>query len=172
MLKILEGKINPSTKLRMASSKQSASKANVKGKKIGIVASRFNEFVTKRLLDGALSEFRRLGVKDSQLVIAWVPGSFEIPLAAERLAKRKDIDAVIGLGAVIRGETLHFDLVAQAAARGIAQVGLKTNKPVIFGVLTTDTVHQAMKRSHPKGDNKGREAAANAIEMIDLLQQL
>ena len=142
------------------------------GKNIGIVVSRFNDFVTKRLLEGCLDEFSKLGVKDRQLTIVWVPGSLEIPVAALRLARRPSIHAVICLGAVIRGETLHFELVSRGAAEGIAQVALTTGKPVIFGVLTTDTVNQAYKRSQEKGDNKGRESARNALEMMNLFSQL
>ena len=142
------------------------------GKNIGIVVSRFNDFVTKRLLKGCLSELHRLGVQDKQITVVWVPGSFEIPVTALTLAKKKSIHAVVGLGAVIRGETLHFELVAREAAEGIARVSLMTGKPVIFGVLTTDTIDQAYKRSQEKGDNKGRESARNAVTMIKLMQLL
>ena len=143
-----------------------------KGKNIAIVVSRFNDFITKRLLKGCLKELSRLGVKDKQITIVWVPGSFEIPVAALRLAQKRSIQAVICLGAVIRGETLHFELVARGASEGIARVELMTQKPVIFAVLTTDTVDQAYKRSETKGDNKGREAARNALEMMNLLEKL
>ena len=142
------------------------------GKNIGIVVSRFNDFVTKRLLKGCLAELHRLGVKDKQITVVWVPGSFEIPVTALTLAKKKSIQGVIGLGAVIRGETLHFELVARAAAEGIARVSWMTGKPVIFGVLSTDTIQQAYKRSQEKGDNKGQEAARNVVTMINLLHQL
>ena len=144
----------------------------IKTKRYGIVVARFNDFITKRLLNGCLKELKRCGVKDNALTVVWVPGSFEIPLVALKLAKKKSIDAVICLGAVIRGETLHFDLIARAVARGIAQSALLTEKPVIFGVLTTDTIKQAYKRSEPKGDNKGKDAAASAIAMANLLEQL
>lgn len=143
-----------------------------KGKKIGVVVSRFNDFVTRRLLEACLKELARRGVNPRGITVVWVPGSFEIPLVALKLAKKKSTDAVICLGAVIRGETLHFDLVAEAAARGIARVSLLCEKPVIFGVLTTDTVEQAYKRSQEKGDNKGRDAAVAALEMIDVLKGL
>lgn len=140
--------------------------------KIAIVVSKFNEFITKRLLDGCLKELKRLGARDRDITIAEVPGSLEIPVAALKCARKKSIDAVICLGAVIRGETIHFDLVAHNAARGIAQVSLLTGKPVIFGVLAVDTVNQAYKRSEAKGDNKGRDAAAAAVEMIEVLNKI
>ena len=143
-----------------------------KGKNIGIVVSRFNDFITQRLLKGCLKELSRLGVNDRQITVVKVPGSFEIPVTALHLAQKKSIHAVICLGSVIRGETMHFDLVARGASEGITQVALMTKKPVIFAVLTTDTVDQAYKRSEIKGDNKGTEAARNALEMIDLLEQL
>ena len=139
------------------------------GKRYGIVVSKFNDFITRRLLEGCLKELHRLGVRDSEITVVYVPGSFEIPVAALKLAKKKTVHAVICLGAVIRGETLHFDLVAQGAAKGIGEVALLTGKPVIFGVLATDTVVQAEKRSTLKGDNKGLEAARSAVEMANLL---
>jgi len=144
----------------------------IKGKKFCVVASQFNEFVTRRLLDACLAELKRRGVKDNEITVVWVPGAFEIPLVALKMAQKKTISAVICLGAVIRGETLHFDLIARAAAEGIAQAALQTQKPVIFGVLTTDTIQQAYKRSEPKGDNKGREAAVTAVKMVSLLRQI
>ncbi len=147
-------------------------KMNGRGKKIGIVVSKFNEFITKRLLTGCLKELARYGVSDQNILITWVPGSYEIPVTACRLAKKKSVHAVICLGAVIRGETLHYELVAQGAAEGIMQASLSTGKPVIFGVLTTDTVDLAYKRSEEKGDNKGKDAAVAAIEMIDVLKQV
>ena|SRR3989338_2714670 len=144
----------------------------VKGYRFGIIASCFNDFITKRLLNGCLKELARLGVKENQITVVWVPGSFEIPLTAQTLARQKSIDCVICLGAVIRGETLHFDLIARAVSQGIAQVALTAKKPVIFGVLTTDTVDQAYKRSGVKGNNKGVDAAKAAVEMASLLKQL
>jgi len=141
------------------------------GKKIVIVAAKFNEFITKRLLAGCLEELSRYGIADKNITVIWVPGSFEIPVVALNFAKKKDIHAVICLGCVIRGETTHYDLVAQGAAQGIMQASLTTGKPVVFGVLTTDTVDQAQKRSEKKGDNKGKDAAQTALEMIDCLKQ-
>ena len=146
-------------------------KAKVKGKKFAIVVSRFNEFITKKLLDGCLKELLRLGVKEKEVTVAWVPGAFEIPVAALTFARKKNINAVICLGAVIRGETMHFELVAQGAALGIAQAALMTGKPVIFEILTTETIEQARKRSGPR-DNKGREAARNAVEMVNLFEKI
>ena len=142
------------------------------GKKYAIVASRFNEFITKRLLDGCLEELYACGVKKTDITVVWVPGSFEIPVVATKLAKKKSIAAVICLGAVIRGETFHFELVAQGAALGIAQAALLTGKPIVFGILTTDTVDQAYKRSQEKGHNKGREAASAAVQMSNLLESI
>ena len=153
MIKTLEGK----------------TKAN--GKKFAIVISRFNEFITKKLLDGCLKELVRLGVRENEITVAWVPGAFEIPVAAQKFSRKKNIAAVICLGAIIRGETMHFELVAQGAALGIAQAALMTGKPVIFEILTTETIEQARKRSGPR-DNKGREAARNAVEMANLLEKI
>ena len=149
-----------------------AKKLAMNKKRFGIVVSRFNEFVTKRLLSGCLGEFRRQGIAQEQLTIVWVPGAFEIPLVAQRLAQNRQIDAVVALGAVIRGETIHFDLVAQAAKEGILQVGLNTGKPVIFGVITTETVDQAFARSEAQGANKGKDAAQAAIEMLEVLGKI
>jgi 6,7-dimethyl-8-ribityllumazine synthase len=143
-----------------------------RGKKIGIVVAKFNGFVTRRLLDGCLKELFKHGVRKSDITVARVPGSLEIPLVALRLAKKKNIQAVICLGAVIRGETLHFDLVAKGAANGIAHAALASGKPVIFGVLATETIEQANKRSDEKKDNKGRDAAVDALEMIDLMARI
>ena len=139
--------------------------------RIAIVVSKFNDMITNRLLSGCQKELERLGLKGPQKVV-WVPGSLEIPVVALRLARQKSVDAVICLGSVIRGETIHFELVANNAASGIAQVALTTGKPAIFGVLTTETVDQATKRSEEKGDHKGREAAQNAVEMVNLLRSL
>lgn len=143
-----------------------------RGKKIAIIVSRFNEFITKKLLEGCLKELRRLSVKENEITVAWVPGAFEIPVAALKFARKKNIDAVICLGAVIRGETMHFELVAEGAAFGIAQASLITGKPVIFEVLTTDTVDQAYKRCGRDGENKGISAARNAVEMANLLEKI
>ncbi len=141
-------------------------------KKYGIVVSRFNDFITKKLLKGCLEELTRLGVKDRDVTVVWVSGSLEIPVTALALAKKKNIDAVICLGAVIRGETFHFEIVARNAARGITEISLLTGKPVILGVLTTDTVDQAYRRSGVKGDNKGVDCARAAVEMANCLDQL
>lgn len=154
MAKIIEGKITG------------------KNIRLAIVVSRFNDFITKRLLNGCLKELKRAGVKDSQLTIVWVPGAFEIPVVAKRLAKKKNIDAVICLGAVIKGQTLHFELIAQSATEGIAQAALLTDKPIIFGVLTTYTTQQAYKRSQFKGDNKGVDAAKAALDMTGLFKKI
>ena len=140
-----------------------------RGRKIGIVASKFNEFITKRLLNACLEELHQCGVKREHVTTVFVPGSLEIPVVAMKMAKKKNIDAVICLGAVIRGETYHFEVVSNTSAQALAQVPLLTGKPVIFGILTTSNEDQAYKRSEPKGTNKGREAALAALEMIDLL---
>ena len=142
-----------------------------KGKKFSIIVSRFNDFVTTKLLDGCLSELKNNGAKDSDITVVWVPGAFEIPVAALKSAKKKSVDAVICLGAIIRGETIHFDLIAKSVAEGISHVALSTGKPCVFGVLTTDTVEQAYKRSQ-KGNNKGQEAACVAIEMVNTLKRI
>ncbi len=152
----------------MATSKKTQHKAC-----IAIVASSFNDFITKRLLSACLLELERQGISQKQITTLWVPGSFEIPLVALRLAKRNDIDAVICLGAVIRGETYHFEVVANECARGMMEVSLRTVKPVIMGVLTTDTVAQAQARAGDKGrNNKGSDCARAVVEMMTLLKQL
>lgn len=139
---------------------------------ITIVVARFNELVVDSLLKGALDALKRHGVQDSNVTIVKVPGAFELPLAAKKAAEQEGCDAVIVLGAVIRGGTPHFDYVAGQAASGIAQVGLDANKPVIFGVLTTDSIEQAIERSGTKAGNKGADAAVTAIEMISLLRKI
>lgn len=149
--------------------KEYIGKLKGKGKRIGIVVSRFNDYITKRLLEGCLDELASVGVKKKDISVCWVPGAFEIALVAQELAKKKTIDAVICLGAVIQGETYHYELVAQGSAQSIARVALDCSKPVIFEVLATDTVEQANKRSEEDGDNKGRDAALAAVEMTDLL---
>ncbi len=138
-------------------------------RRFGIVVSVFNEPITSRLLQGCLKEFSNLGVAVKNITVMSVPGAFEIPVAASVLAHKKNIDAVVCLGAVIRGETLHFELIAHQAAAGAMKVSLDTRKPVVFGVLTTDTIAQAMSRSENKSDNKGAEAARVAVEMINVL---
>jgi len=137
-----------------------------------LVAARFNQFVVQRLVDGALEGLKRHGVGDDDVDLVWVPGSFEIPLVSQRLAQSGKYAAVICLGAVIRGDTDHYDHVAGAAANGIAHAALATGVPVIFGVLTCDTVEQAINRAGAKGGNKGFEAAGTAIEMVNLLRKL
>jgi 6,7-dimethyl-8-ribityllumazine synthase len=142
------------------------------GLRIAIVASRFNEFINARLLAGAQDGLRRHGVSDGAVDVAWVPGSFEIPVVARRLAATGRYDAVICLGTIIRGETAHFDLVASQAASGIAGAAQETGVPTIFAVLTTETIEQAIERAGTKSGNKGYEAALSAIEMANLLRSL
>ncbi|HWC31929.1 MAG TPA: 6,7-dimethyl-8-ribityllumazine synthase [Actinomycetota bacterium] len=143
-----------------------------RGRRIATVVSRFNDVVTSRLLEGALTALRRHGVADDDVVVAWTPGAFEIPLAAKALAASGEFDAVICLGAVVRGETAHFDYVAGEAASGVQRVALETGVPCIFGVLTTDTLEQALDRAGGKHGNKGWEAASSALEMAGLLDAL
>ncbi len=143
-----------------------------KGKKFGIVASRFNDFVTKELISGCIDTLVRHGAQEQDLTVAWVPGAFEIPILALRLAKSKDYDAVICLGTVIRGSTPHFDYIAAEVAKGIASVAQNTGLPVIFGVITADTIEQAIERAGTKEGNKGRDAALSAIEMANLLDKI
>lgn len=142
------------------------------GLKFGIIVGRFNEFISSKLLSGALDGLKRHGVNERDIEVTWVPGSFEIPLIAKKMAKSKKYDAVICLGAVIRGATPHFDYVASEVSKGIAKVSLDTEIPVIFGVLTTDTIEQAIERAGTKAGNKGYEAALTAIEMANLLKEL
>ena len=146
-------------------------KFNGKGTKIAIVAARFNEFITSKLIGGAEDILRRHEVQDDDINLFWVPGAFEIPLIAKKLAQSKKYDAVITLGAVIKGSTPHFDYVCAEASKGIASVSLSTEKPVIFGVLTTDTIEQAIERAGTKAGNKGYDAAVTTIEMANLLKQ-
>lgn len=143
-----------------------------KGLKFGIVVGRFNEFIGSKLLGGALDALKRHGAEENEIEIAWVPGAFEIPLAANKMAKSKKYDAVICLGAVIRGNTPHFDYVSSEVTKGIAHVGLQTELPVIFGVLTTDSIEQAIERAGTKAGNKGYDAAVTAIEMANLLREI
>ena len=143
-----------------------------KGKSYAIIVARFNEFIGSKLLSGAIDALKRHGVKDEEITKVWVPGAFEIPLIAKKIALKKDYDAVICLGAVIRGATSHYDLVASEVSKGIAQVSLQTEKPIIFGVLTTDTLEQAIERAGAKEGNKGFEAATTAIEMANLVNHL
>lgn len=138
----------------------------------GIVVGRWNEFITSKLLGGALDALRRHGASDEQIDVAWVPGSFEIPIAAQRMAKSGRYHAVICLGAVIRGATPHFDYVANEVAKGVAQAAMQSGVPVLFGVLTTDSIEQAIERAGTKAGNKGFEAAVGAIEMASLMQAM
>ncbi|MDP4726794.1 MAG: 6,7-dimethyl-8-ribityllumazine synthase [Desulfobacterales bacterium] len=141
-----------------------------KGKRFGIVVSRFNDFITEKLLSGALDALTRTGAKENDIQIIKVPGAFEIPLAAKKAAQTDRYDAVICLGAVIRGATPHFDYVCAEVSKGVAQVGLDFGLPVIFGVLTTDTVEQAIDRAGTKSGNKGWQAAMSAVEMANLME--
>ncbi len=145
---------------------------SAKGLKFGIVAGRFNDFITERLLSGAIAAIERHGADEDAVEIAWVPGAFEIPLIAQKMAESKKYDAVITLGAVIRGSTPHFDYVCAEASKGTGSASLKTGIPVIFGVLTTDTIEQAIERAGTKAGNKGWEAAVAAIEMANLVKKL
>lgn len=140
--------------------------------KVGIVAARFNEFITSKLLSGAMDGLIRHEVAQEDVEVAWVPGAFEIPLIAQKMAESGKYDAVICLGAVIRGATSHYDLVCNETAKGVAQVGLKTGVPVLFGVVTTDTIEQAIERAGTKAGNKGYDCATSAIEMVNLIRQI
>ena len=143
-----------------------------KGLKFGVVISRFNEFITKKLLDGAQDALLRHGVSEEDIDIAWVPGSFEIPLVAKKLAQTKRYDAVICLGSVVRGATPHFEYVAAEVTKGIAKVGLEAGLPVSYGIITADTLEQAIERAGTKAGNKGFDAAVDAIEMANLLRNI
>lgn len=139
--------------------------------KFGIIVGRFNEFIGGKLLDGALDGLKRHGVSEDNIEIVWVPGAYEIPLVSKKMAKTKNYDAILCLGAVIRGETPHFDYVSSEVSKGIANVSIDTEVPIIFGVLTTDTIQQAIERAGTKAGNKGFDAAVSAIEMTNLLSQ-
>jgi 6,7-dimethyl-8-ribityllumazine synthase len=141
-------------------------------KKYGIVVGRFNEFIGGKLLTGALDALKRHGVDEEEIEVAWVPGAFEIPLAAKKMALSGKYSAVICLGAVIKGSTPHFDFVSSEVSKGIANVSLETGLPVVFGVLTTDTIEQAIERAGTKAGNKGYDAACTAIEMVNLFDEL
>ncbi|MBI4286272.1 MAG: 6,7-dimethyl-8-ribityllumazine synthase [Chloroflexi bacterium] len=143
-----------------------------KGLKFGVVVSRFNEFISKKLLEGAQDALLRHGVNQEDIEVAWVPGSFEIPLIAKKLAQTKRYDAVICLGAVIRGGTPHFEYIAAEVTKGIAQVNLETGLPVIYGVITTDNLEQAIERAGTKEGNKGFAAAVSAIEMANIIRSI
>lgn len=140
--------------------------------KVGIVAARFNEFITNKLLSGAMDGLLRHDVKEEDVSVAWVPGAFEIPLIAEKMAASGKYDAVICLGAVIRGSTSHYDYVCSEVSKGIANVSLQTGVPVMFGVLTTDSIEQAIERAGTKAGNKGFDCAVGAIEMVNLIREI
>lgn len=136
--------------------------------KVGIIVGRFNEFINDKLLSGALDGLKRHGVADEHIDIAWVPGAFEVPFIAKKMAETKNYDAVIGLGTVIRGATTHYDYVCNEAAKGIAKVSLDTGVPIIFGIVTTENIEQAIERAGTKAGNKGYDSAISAIEMANL----
>ena len=147
-------------------------KFNGKGIKIGIVAGRFNEFITSKLVGGALDVLKRNDVSEENIDIAWVPGAFEIPLITKKLANTGKYDAIITLGAVIKGSTPHFDYVCSEVSKGVAQISLQSELPVIFGVLTTNNIEEAIERAGTKAGNKGADAAFSAIEMINLIKEI
>ncbi|OPX84199.1 MAG: 6,7-dimethyl-8-ribityllumazine synthase [Pelotomaculum sp. PtaB.Bin104] len=142
------------------------------GLKFGLVLGRFNEFITNRLLGGALDALNRHGVAEQDIEVAWVPGAFEVPLAASKMVSMKKYDAVICLGAVIRGATPHFDYIAAEVAKGVARVGLDSGVPTVFGIITAETIEQAIERAGTKAGNKGWDAAVTAIEMANLLKNM
>lgn len=152
--------------------KEIAGQMVVKGKQFAIAISRFNELVSKEMLSGAVDTLLRHGVKDTEITVVWVPGSFEIPSIAQKLVQTKKYNAILCLGAVVRGDTPHFDYIAAEASKGIAQIGLQSGIPVVFGVLTVDTLEQALERAGSKAGNKGRQAAETAIEMVNLIEQI
>ena len=143
-----------------------------KDMKVGIVVARFNEFITSKLLGGALDALHRHEAKDEDIDVAWVPGAFEIPVAAKKMAESGKYDAVIALGAVIRGSTTHYDYVCNEVSKGVAQVGMQTGVPTIFGVVTTENIEQAVERAGTKAGNKGTDAAMAAMEMANLLKKI
>lgn len=145
---------------------------SAEGLRFGIVASRFNEFITSKLLDGAVDALKRHGASEDEIAVAWVPGAFEIPVIAKKMAESGKYDAVICLGTVIRGSTPHFDYIASEVSKGIAQVGMTTGVPTIFGVITTESIEQAIERAGTKAGNKGFGAAEAAIEMANLLRSM
>ena len=143
-----------------------------KGMKVGIIASRFNEIISNKLLGGAVDGLVRHGVEEKNVTVVWVPGAFEIPSIAQKMANSGKYDAIICVGAVIRGQTSHYDYVCNEVSKGIAQVGLVTGVPVMFGVVTTENIEQAIARAGSKGGNKGYDCALSAIEMVNLLAQI
>lgn len=142
------------------------------GMKVGIVASRFNSFIVTKLLDGAVDGLVRHGVEEENITAAWVPGAFEIPVIARKMAESDKYDAVIALGAVIRGSTTHYDYVCSEVSKGVAQVSLQTGKPVMFGVITTENIEQAIERAGSKAGNKGYDCALSAIEMVNAMEMI
>lgn len=142
------------------------------GMRVGIVASRFNEIIVNKLLSGAVDGLVRHGVREENITAAWVPGAFEIPLVADKMAASGKYDAVIAVGAVIRGSTSHYDYVCNEVSKGIAQVGLKNSIPVLFGVITTENIEQAIERAGSKAGNKGYDCALSAVEMVNLIKKL
>ena len=140
--------------------------------RVGIIVARFNEFITNKLLGGAIDGLKRHNINDDNIDVAWVPGAFEIPLIASKMAKSGKYDAVICLGAIIRGSTSHYDLVCNECAKGIAQVSMNSDIPVMFGVITTENIEQAIERAGSKAGNKGYECALGAIEMINLIHEI
>ena len=147
-------------------------KFNGKGLKIGIVAGRFNEFITSKLVAGAVDVLKRNDVNDDDIDVAWVPGAFEIPLITKKMAESKKYDAILALGAVIKGATPHFDYVCAEVSKGVAQISLHTGLPVMFGVLTTNNIEEAIERAGTKAGNKGSDVAFGALEMIDLIKNI
>ena len=147
-------------------------KLTAQNMKVAIVVARFNDFITSKLLGGANDALVRLGANEKDIDVAWVPGAFEIPLVAKKLVETKKYDAVICLGCVIRGSTTHYDYVCNEVAKGVAQVSLQTTTPVIFGVVTTENIEQAIERAGTKAGNKGYEAAFSAVEMVNLLNNI
>ena len=147
-------------------------KLNGEGLKIALVASRFNEFITSKLIGGAEDCLKRHGVKDEDITLVWVPGAFEIPVAAKKMVMNMSFDAVICLGAVIRGATSHYEMVCNETSKGIAQVSLNSGIPVMFGVVTTDTIEQAIERAGTKAGNKGYDCAMSAIEMANMFREM
>ena len=145
---------------------------SIENRNVAIVVGRFNEFINSKLLEGAIDCLKRHGLDENHITVTWVPGSFEIPLAAQRLAMTTNYQSIICLGSVIRGATAHFDHVATAVTKGTSEIALKYNLPVIFGVLTTDTIEQAVERAGTKAGNKGWESALTAIEMMNLLDRI
>ena len=145
---------------------------NAKGLRFGIVVSRFNNLVTGKLLSGALATFKEQGADEDSVEVVWVPGAFEIPQATKKLCLARDLDAIICLGAVIKGETPHFQYISAETSRGINQIGIEFNIPILFGVLTTNDIKQALARSGPDSSNKGREAAMAAVEMANLYKKI